>query len=361
MNPAAELLNVHDYERVARERLPATTWHYYSGGAHDEVTLRANRDALDRLALRPRVLVGVSVRSTRARVLGADLAMPVLVAPTAFQRLACDDGERATARAAAAADTAMILSTLSTTPVEDVVREAGAAPVWFQLYVYRDREQTTALVRRAEDAGCRALVVTVDAPLLGRRERDVRGGFHLPEHLHAENLTGGRFRDLPRAGGNSSLAVYFESLIDASLTWRDVEWLRRTTPLPIVLKGILRGDDAARAADAGAAGVVVSNHGGRQLDGAVASIDALPEVAESVAGRAEVFFDGGARRGGDVIKALALGARAVLLGRPILYGLAVDGADGAARVLSILREELDHAMALCGAPDVASITRDLVR
>jgi len=358
-----EPVNVFELEALAREKLSRQAYDYYAGAAHDEVTLRENRAAYDRLALRYRVLVDVSRRDPSVSVLGQPVAMPILVAPTAFHRLATPEGELATARAAGAAGTVMILSTLSTTPVEEVVAAAGG-PVWFQLYVYRDRRVTEGLVRRAEAAGCRALVLTVDAPLLGRRERDVRNRFRLPPGLAVANMLAEGYGEVPPAAADSGLAAYVADLLDPSLSWRDVAWLRSLTDLPLLVKGIVRPDDALRAADAGAAGVVVSNHGGRQLDTSPATIDVLPEVADALAGhghRIEVLMDGGIRRGTDVLKALALGARAVLVGRPVLWGLAAEGEAGVARVLRILREELDLAMALAGAPTVADVTRDLVR
>jgi len=353
-----DLVNLHDFEPAARDRLAANAYAYFAGGAGDETTLRANRAALERIALRPRVLVDVAARSMRCDVLGADAAMPVLVAPMAFQRLAHADGELATARAVRAAGSTMILSTFATSSVEDVVAAAAPAHVWFQLYVFKDRGATKALVERAAAAGCKALVLTVDAPLLGRRERP--GGTHieLPAGVRAENLVGLGLVEPP--GGGFSLPGHFLGQLDQSLDWDDVAWLRSLTNLPVLLKGVLRGDDARRAADVGCAGVIVSNHGGRQLDGAVASIDALPEIVEAVAGEAEVFVDGGFRRGVDVVKALALGARAVLLGRPILWGLAADGERGATRVLELMADEIDLAMALCGCRDLGEITRDLV-
>lgn len=359
--PPMDLVNLHDFEALAREKLSATAYDYFAGGSGDEVTLRANRAALDRIALRPRVMVDVSLRSLACPVLGHDLAMPVLVAPTAFQRLAHPDGELATARAMRSAGTVMVLSSLSTTPMEDVVAAAAPARVWFQLYVFKDRGATKALVQRAEAAGCTALVVTVDAPYLGRRERDVRSRFGLPEGMFVRNLTGFGRSELPPEASGSGLAKYFEDHLDVSLAWPDLGWLRGITKLPVLLKGVLRDDDAVRAVDGGAAGVIVSNHGGRQLDGAVASIDALPAVAAGVGGRAEVLVDGGVRRGVDVVRAVALGARAVLVGRPVLWGLAADGERGAARVLELLRAEIDLAMALSGCRNLAEVTRDLVR
>jgi len=291
-------------------------------------------------------------------VLGTRVDFPVLVAPTAFQRLACDEGEMATARAAAASGTVMILSTASTCTIEDVGAVGGN--LWFQLYVYADRGMTKALVERAEASGMRAIVLTVDAPMLGRRERDLRNRFHLPDGVRLANVPSSGSVPMPTGHGESGLANHFASGIDAALTWKDVDWLRSITKLPVLIKGIVRGDDAVRAVDHGAAGVIVSNHGGRQLDTAIASVRALPEVAEAVAGRAEVLLDGGVRRGTDVIKALALGARAVLLGRPVVWGLAAAGESGARRVLELLRAEVDLAMALCGCPSVGDISRDLV-
>ncbi len=352
-------INLSEYEALARARLDPGAFDYYVSGADDERTLQDNREAYARLRLAYRVLVDVSRCDPTATVLGSRVAMPVLVAPTAFHRLACEEGERATVRAAGAAGTIMILSSLSNTAVEEVVA-AATGPVWFQLYVYRDRAATAGLVRRAEAAGCQAIVLTVDAPRLGRRERDVRNGFHLPAGLSVENLLPHGYGAVERPTGESGLAAYFASLIDPSLSWDDVAWLRGLTRLPILLKGIVRADDAARAAQVGAAGVVVSNHGGRQLDGSIATIDALPGITAAVGGRIEVLLDGGIRRGTDVIKALALGAKAVCLGRPVLWGLAAGGQAGVEHVLGLLREELERAMALCGAPRVEAITGDLV-
>lgn len=355
-----EPISVFDFERLARERMDPMAWDYYASGAGDEVTLRDNRAAFERIPLHYRVLVDVSRRDAATTVLGHPLSFPVMVAPTAFHGLACAEAELATARASGAAGTVMILSTLSNTRVEDVVA-AATGPVWFQLYVYRDRAATEALVRRVEAAGCRALVLTVDAPLLGRRERDVRNAFCLPDGLCIENMLAEGLAELPRVEGESGLAAYFASLLDPALSWEDLSWLRSITELPIVVKGIVRPDDAVRAADRGAAAIVVSNHGARQLDTSPATIEVLPRIADALAGRrTEVLLDGGVRRGTDVVKALALGARAVLLGRPVLWGLAADGERGVARVLSILHAEIDLAMALCGTPTVADVTRDLV-
>jgi 4-hydroxymandelate oxidase len=356
-----EPVNLFELEAIAREKLPREFYDYYASGAEDEVTVRENRAAYERLALAPRVLVDVSRRDMTTTVLGQPVAMPLLVAPSAFQRLATPAGEIATVRAAGSAGTVMILSTFSNTPVEEVVA-AASAPVFFQLYVYRDREITAGLVRRAEAAGCKALVLTADAPVVGRRERDVRNRFHLPPGFAIANLLPNGHGDMPPASGDSGLAAYVSSLIDPSLSWKDLAWLQSITSLPIMIKGVLRPDDARRAADAGVAGVVVSNHGGRQLDTAPATIEVLPEIVDALRGHpVEVWVDGGVRRGTDILKALALGARAVLIGRPVLWGLAVDGEAGAASVLRRLAGELDIAMALTGAPTIAEITPDLVR
>lgn len=285
--------------------------------------------------------------------------MPVLIAPTAFHALANSEGEKATARAAARANTIMVLSTLSNFSIEEVMAETKGN-VWFQLYVYRDRGVTRDLVERAERAGCKALVFTVDSPLLGRRERDVRNRFHLPAGLSVGNVRSARLENLPEKAHESGLAAYIASLYDTSLSWKDVDWLCSITKLPVLLKGILRGDDTRRAIEHGASGIVVSNHGGRQLDGTIATLDALPEVVEAAGDRATVLIDGGVRRGTDVLKAIASGAQAVLLGRPVLWGLAADGEAGVLRVLDMLRGELDLAMALAGCPSIEAITSDLL-
>ena len=364
----AEPIHVADFERLARARLAGSAWDYYASGANDELTLRENQAAFARLALHYRVLVDVSERSTRTQLQGHPLSMPVILAPSAFHRLAHRDGELATARAAGEAGTVMVLSTLSTTRVEEVTA-AATGPVWFQLYVYRDRAVTRALIERVEAAGCEALVLTVDAPLLGRRDRDVRNRFQLPADLHLENLQPAGLEDLPRDVHDSGLAAYFATLLDPALSWDDIEWLRSITRLPLYVKGIVRADDAARAMAAGVDGIWVSNHGGRQLDTSPATIDVLPDIAEAVAVRGgsrqvAIILDGGVRRGTDVIKAVALGASAVALGRPVLWGLAYDGQAGLSKLLGLLRDEIDLAMALCGCPsvgDLAALAGELVR
>jgi 4-hydroxymandelate oxidase len=300
------------------------------------------------------VLVDVSSVHLEAAILGRAVSMPVMLAPVAFQRLAHPDGEMATARAAATSNTIAVLSTSSTTSIEDVAT-TGAA-LWFQLYVQRDRGVTEELIRRAEAAGYGALVLTVDAPMLGRRERDERNRFSLPPGIGLANFGG---RALPPAEG-SGVAAYSLAQTDDSLTWDDLEWLRSRSSLPLVLKGILRADDATRAAGAGVSAIVVSNHGGRQLDGSIPSVHALPDIVDAVGERVEVYLDGGIRRGVDVLRALALGARAVLLGRPIVWGLAVAGEAGVARMLAMVRDELALAMSLAGTPSVRDIGRSLL-
>ncbi|MDB4957802.1 MAG: FMN-dependent alpha-hydroxy acid dehydrogenase [Myxococcales bacterium] len=354
-----ELLNLHELEQLARARLPQMTWDYYASGADDERCLRRNLDAFAEITLHYRVLVDVAHRDPATTVLGEPIAMPIIVAPTAFHGLAHKDGELASVRGTGDAGTIFVLSTLSNTAVERVVA-AASGPVWFQLYVYKDRSATEALVRRVEAAGCRALVLTVDAPLLGRRERDVRNRFALPPDLGIENMHAAGYARLPEVAGESGIAAYFAELLDPGLTWEAIGWLRSITRLPVLVKGIVRADDAKRAIAEGAAAVVVSNHGGRQLDASPATIEVLPRIVDAVAGAGEVLIDGGVRRGSDVVKALAIGARAVLVGRPILWGLAAGGRPGVAAALAVLRRELDLAMTLCGCPDIASITRDLV-
>ncbi|HEY8516327.1 MAG TPA: alpha-hydroxy acid oxidase [Candidatus Binatia bacterium] len=343
-------------EAEAERLLPRMVYEYYAGGAGDEITLRDNRAAFERLRLRPRFLVDVSARSLATTVLGRELPAPFAIAPMAYQRLAHPDGEIATVRAAGRIGVPMILSTMATTSVEEV-GAAASAPLWFQLYVWRDRGATRALVQRAVAAGAQALVVTVDAPRLGTRRRDVENVFTLPDGVRLGNLEGLGVPEAPKVTAGSQLAEHFWMLSDPSLSWRDLEWFRSLTDVPIVLKGILTAEDARLAAQHGASAVVVSNHGGRQLDGVVATLDALPEVADAVGDAIEVWVDGGVRSGADVLKALALGARIVLIGRPVLWALTVGGEKGVVDFLSCLTEEIDEALALCGCRSPADVTR----
>jgi isopentenyl diphosphate isomerase/L-lactate dehydrogenase-like FMN-dependent dehydrogenase len=339
-------LSIADYERLAEERLEPGPWAYLAGGSGDEWTLRENRAAFARWTFRPRVLCDVSGISTATTVLGQRIELPVVVAPVAYQQLYHPDGECATARAAAAAGTAMAVSTFCTRSHEEIAAAAPGLTQWCQLYVFRDRGVTREHLAGAADAGCSAVVLTVDTPRLAQRERDIRVGFQVPSDLplpYARSAVGD-------AAANP--ADQF-ALLDASVSWRDLEWVAREGRLPILLKGIVTAEDAKLAVEHGAAAVVVSNHGGRQLDGAPATLDALPEVVEAIAGRAEVYLDGGIRRGTDVAKALALGARAVLAGRAPIFGLAAAGEDGVRHVLELLREELALTLCLlgCASPD----------
>jgi 4-hydroxymandelate oxidase len=341
--------SLRELEADARHRLDPAVYDFYAGGADDEVTLRANEAGFARIGLLPRVLRGHPTRELAVDLLGRRADLPVLIAPTAFHRLAHPGGELATAQAAAKAGTIMIVSMAATVAIEEVA--AVGADLWFQLYIQPDLAFTEAIVRRAEEAGCSALVVSVDSPVFGRRERDMRNAFFaLPPGMCCENM-----RD-PADGGQPRKIVF-----SPGLCWADIAWLRSTTVLPIVLKGIAHPDDARLAADRGADAIMVSNHGGRQLDTVPAAIDLLPPIADAVGGRVPLLLDGGIRRGTDVVKALALGANAVAVGRPVLWGLAVAGADGVLHVLQTLRDELDRALALCGCGSPRDLTRDFVR
>ena len=347
--------NVLAFERPAKERMSPMAWDYYDSGALDEITLRANRDAWDAIRLAPRILRDVAQRSTETSVLGRRWGAPLMVAPMAFQKLGHAEGEAATARGARDAGVGITLSTLSTVPLETVATEAGDAPRWFQLYVHRDRELTRHLVDRAVAGGYEALCVTVDAPLLGRRERDEANAFSLPAGMELENLKGLGDTSRVEAESKSGLFAYFLQQIDPGLGWNDIDWLASVAKIPVVLKGVLNPHDVAIARDHGAAAVIVSNHGGRQFDTAVDTVTALRRIVDRGPGEIELLVDGGIRRGSDVLKALALGAKAVLIGRPVLWGLAVDGAAGVSAVLSILIDELDLAMALCGTSTIDEI------
>ena len=356
---ALEFTNLLELEDMARAKVPRAIFDYIAGGAEDEVTLRRNREAFGRWALRPRVLMDVSKRDTKTVLLGERVSMPVCVAPTSFHALVHPEGEVATARGTAAAETILITSTISTKTLEEVAAAADA-PRWFQLYVYRDRAVTEELVARAVKAGYKALCLTADTPVLGRRERDERNAFTLPPGFGIANLKGAGLDGMPQVEHGSAFAKYVTDLLDSSLTWDDVDWLKSISPLPLVIKGIMTAEDAVLAVEHGAAGIVVSNHGGRQLDSTLGSLDALPDVVAAVRGRIEVYLDGGVRRGTDVLKALALGAKAVLVGRPILWGLALGGADGVRAVLDQLHTELDTAMALAGRVKVKDVDASLV-
>jgi 4-hydroxymandelate oxidase len=340
------LVNLFDYEQLARASLKPEIWDYFQGGSGDEITLRENRDAFERIKLLPRVLRDVRSVDIGTVVQGTEVSLPVLIAPTAFHGLVHPQGECATALAASKSKTVMIASTFATRRLEEVAGSASGSR-WFQLYVYHDMGLTGALVQRAEAAGYHAIVLTVDVPRLGRRERDKRNGFRLPQDLHIANI------DKTFISGD-----YLPE--PAAITWDIVPWLRSMTSLPIVLKGIITPEDALLALEHGVNGIVVSNHGGRQLDGTIASIEALPHVSRAVAGRCEIYVDGGIRRGTDILKALALGARAVLIGRPAIWGLAANGAEGVQQILDLLRDELELAMALAGCSNLQMIDHSLI-
>ena len=346
----SEPLNVADYERLAEASLEPGAHGYFAGGAGDERCLRENVEAWRRHRLRPRVLVDVSGTSARTTVLGTEVSLPVLVAPTAFHRMVHADGEPGTARAAAAAGTIMCLSTLATAAPAEVAAAAPGAPRWFQLYVFRDRGVTRGLVEQAVEAGFDAIVLTVDAPRLGRRERDLRTGFRVPADVVVPSIAA------LEGGWEGATPLEVLSQVDPSLGWADLERLVADSPLPVIVKGIQTAEDAALACEHGAAAIVVSNHGGRQLDAVAPTAELLPEVVDAVDGRLEVYVDGGIRRGTDVVVALALGARAVLVGRPVLWGLAHAGEAGAKRVLELLRDEVELALALCGCASPAAVS-----
>jgi 4-hydroxymandelate oxidase len=349
----SQLVSLADYERAAEASMEPGAHAYAYGGAGDELTLADNVAAWRRVAIRPRVLVGVGSRDSSVEVLGVRRPHPLLIAPMAFQRMAHRDGELATARAAAATGTIMCLSTLGTTSAVQLAEAVPEAPRWFQLYVFADRGVSRELMARAVDHGYEALVVTVDLPVMGVRERDLRFG----SQAAASELVASAVA----AGVSGSVTPReFATLIDPDLSWKDIERFAADSPLPVIVKGILTPEDARLAAEHGASGLVVSNHGGRQLDTVLSGADALPPIVEAVGDRVEVLVDGGIRRGTDVLKALALGARAVMVGRPVLWGLAVDGAAGAQRVIEILLTELDAALALAGVPEAGAIDSSFV-
>lgn len=354
----ASLLSVADFEPIAATALPPSAWDYFRSGAGDERTLRRNEEAWREWRIFHRVLVDVSKRSTVCRALGIPSAFPLWIAPTAMQCMCCPEGECDTARAAASVGAPMVLSSLSTRSVEDVCAAAGTGAVLMQIYIAADRGFTRELVQRAERAGCRGIVVTVDTPVWGVRERDLRNSFRVPDGLRIENL---ERAGMPSGHSGRGMGECLGWTIDASLSWRDLEALCSWTSLPVIVKGVCRADDAQLAVQSGAEGVIVSNHGGRQLDGAPATAESLPEIADRIGDCAAVFVDGGIRRGVDLLRARALGASIGLIGRPILWGLAAAGERGVRRVLEILRHEFDLAMALAGCPALESITRDLVR
>lgn len=353
--PSTEIVNVSEYEELARQKLPKMVYDYYASGAEDQWTLKENRSAFERIRFRPRILIDVTKVDLSTNVLGFNISMPIMVAPTAMQRMAHPDGELATARATAKAGTIMTLSSWSTSSVEEVA-SVGPGIRFFQLYVYKDRNVVAQLVRRAERAGFNAIALTVDTPRLGRRESDIKNRFALPKHLTLANFEGLDLGQMDKTQ-DSGLASYVAGQIDRSLSWKDVKWLQSITELPILVKGVITAEDTKLAIQNGAAGIIVSNHGARQLDHVSATISALEEVVQAAAGRLPVFLDGGVRRGTDVLKALALGASGVFIGRPVVFGLACDGQQGVEKVLQMLRDEFELAMALAGCTKVSDISR----
>lgn len=348
MRKGARLVSVGDYEAAAKKKLPRDTSDFVAGGAADEITIRWNREAYDRKSLRPRVLRDVSTIDTRVKLFDLDLPHPILLAPAAYQKLLHKDGEIAAARGAGATNTTYVVSSNANVAIEAIAKVA-TSPLWLQLYAQSDSGRNKDIIERAQAAGCRALVVTVDTPVIGPRNREQRNGFVLPKTL-----------TLPMNPENFSQRQSGGSYQRVSLTWNDIEAFRALCKVPVVLKGILDADDADEAAKRGMGGVIVSNHGGRNLDTAPATIDALPSIVDKVAGRIPVLVDGGIRRGTDVVKALAEGAAAVLIGRPYLYALAVAGADGVASVIKILRTELEMAMGQIGRPRISDLDRSVL-
>lgn len=349
-----QLVCLSDFEPAAQRRMSHSAWEYFSSGVADEITLRWNREAYDRLRLRPRVLVDVSRIDTGVSLLGQQLPHPILLAPAADQRMIHSEGEVATARGAGEAGTTFVLSSFTNTAVEEVAKNASG-PLWFQLYVQRDRGFTRDVVQRVEAAGCKAVCVTVDVPTFGPRNRQARAKYELAPGLGRPHLPPAKKGDV----GGGRLQV-FPQWVEPALTWRDIGWISSICKIPVLIKGVLNPEDADRAAEEGIAGIIVSNHGARNLDTVPATIDALPQVVDKVAGRILVLVDGGIRRGTDVVKALALGANAVLIGRPYLYGLAVGGHDGVKRVIEILRNELEMTMGLLGRASIQSIDRSVL-
>jgi len=348
-------VNLDDFEAAAGPHLSPMAYAYIAGAAGDELTMRRNREAFAAIRLKPRVLVDASLLDTRIELLGRKLDFPFLLAPVAYHKLAHPQGELATAQGAGLAGAALVVSTYATVSLEKVAK-AASGPLWMQLYVNPDRAFTRELVRRAEAAGYGALCLTVDSPVFGTRNREGRAGFHLPAGATLENM-GPLGRAVQKTLHGTADGVY-SPIVDPSLQWKDVDWLCSFAKLPVVLKGILAPEDARLAVEHGAAAIIVSNHGGRNLDTVPATIEALPGVVQALQGRIPVLLDGGIRRGTDVLKALALGAQAVLIGRPYVWGLAVGGAEGVAEVVRILRDEFRSAMALCGTPSLARITRE---
>uniref|UniRef100_A0A336MQZ0 (S)-2-hydroxy-acid oxidase n=1 Tax=Culicoides sonorensis TaxID=179676 RepID=A0A336MQZ0_CULSO len=350
---------LNDFQNAAFKLIPKNALDYYKSGAGDELTLRLNQTTWDKIRIRPRILRDVTTRDLSTNVLGLNLSMPLGIAPTAMQRMAHPDGEIANAKAAGKCGIVFTLSTIATSSIEELGENAPNTLKWFQLYIYKDRELTRNLVKRAEKANFKALVLTVDAPIFGLRRADMRNKFTLPSHLSLANFSGDKAMGVKSKGG-SGINEYVTSQFDPSLTWDDVIWLKSISKLPLILKGILTAEDAILAADAGVDGIIVSNHGARQIDSTPSTIEALPEISKAVGHRVTVMLDGGIRQGTDIFKALALGAKLVFIGRPAIWGLSIDGEKGVEKVIEILRKELDVTMTLMGCTKISDITRDMV-
>ncbi|KAF9587729.1 hypothetical protein IFM89_004706 [Coptis chinensis] len=353
---AIEPINMNEFQELAKQALPKMYYDYHTGGAEDQYTLKENVEAFSRILFQPRILLDVSRINLSTTVLGYNLSSPIMLAPTGCHKLAHPEGEIATARAAAACKTIMVLSCMSTCTVEEVASSCDAIR-FFQLYVYRRRDVSAQLVQRAERCGYKAIVLTADTPRLGRREADIKNKMITPELKNFEGLMS---TEVDSEKG-SQLEAFASEILDPSLSWKDIGWLKSITNLPILIKGVLTAEDAVKAVDVGVAGIIVSNHGARQLDYAPPTISVLEEVVQAVGGKIPVLLDGGIRRGTDVFKALALGAQAVLIGRPVLYGLAAMGENGVRRVIEMLRDELELTMTLCGCCSLKDIARSHVQ
>uniref|UniRef100_A0A023F7T5 (S)-2-hydroxy-acid oxidase n=1 Tax=Triatoma infestans TaxID=30076 RepID=A0A023F7T5_TRIIF len=353
-----QLCCLHDFEKLALTKLPKPAADYYGAGACGEHTLQLNKSAFQRLRIRPRVLRDITIRDTSCEILGSKVEIPIGVSPSAMQKMAHPEGECANARAVGEKGSVYILSTLSTSSLEEVAEAAPDTIKWFQLYIYYNRDSTKELIKRAENAGYKALVVTVDANVLGLRYADTKNKFVLPPHLRLANFSGKESE--MNATSGSALTSYTDSEFDSSVNWEDIKWLKSITNLPIVLKGIQTSDDAVIAATVGVEAIMVSNHGARQLDTAPASIEALPEIARAVGNKCEIYLDGGVRYGTDVFKALALGAKMVFIGRPALWGLACGGQKGVKKVLDILHNEFSITLGLAGCNSLEDITKTMV-
>ncbi|KMZ61496.1 L-lactate dehydrogenase (cytochrome) [Zostera marina] len=351
-----EVTNVSEYEAIAKQKLPKMVFDYYASGAEDQWSLQENRNAFSRILFRPRILIDVSKIDMTTNIMGFKISMPIMVAPTAMQKMAHPDGEYATARASASAGTIMTLSSWATSSVEEVA-STGPGIRFFQLYVYKNRSVVAQLVRRAEKAGFKAIALTVDTPRLGRREADIKNRFTMPSHLTMKNFEGLELGKMEGAE-DSGLASYVAGQIDRTLSWKDIKWLQTITSMPILVKGVMTAEDTRLSIQAGAAGIIVSNHGARQLDYVNATISCLEEVVKAAQGRVPVFLDGGIRRGTDVFKALALGASGIFIGRPVVFSLAADGENGVKKVLQMLRDEFELTMALAGCTSLKDITRN---